>query len=83
MAKVRIIIIYRNNCRRFLPVGQDFLYLGVGFGEPILAQLDELLRFLELLGHLIDVEFSVFQSLDNVLQLSDGILVFGLCCHGW
>ena len=63
-------------CRcRGLPFSENLLYFLVGFRELILAQLYELLRALELRGHLVDVQLVVLHSANYGLQFGEGLFV--------
>ena len=53
--------------------GKDFLDFLVGFGQFVLAELDQFLSTFQLVGHLVDVEFIVFHLADDGLE-------FGKCC---
>lgn len=50
-------------------------YLLIGLGQAVPTETQELLGFFEFCGHLVDVQFIVFQLVYDVLQLSDGIFV--------
>ena len=55
--------------------------VGIDLREAVFAELDELLGFLQLLRHLVDVELVVLHFFYYFLEAIDGLFVFHLL-HG-
>ena len=59
----------------------DFL---IGLGELVLAELHQGFGTLQLLGELINIQFIILHSFNNLLKLSYSLLVFHFVfCHNF